>query len=161
MKITCRFALAGVALLLALVPGQTAEIDSTLLPAPTARTVNFRHDVYPILKSRCLRCHKGEAPSSGFRLDQRVELLGQTSGKPVVQVGASAKSRLIQLVSGLLPDDEMMPPRGKGKRLSGSELGVLRAWSECGRRPNPLACVGAQREAEAQLNALSPTRAAD
>jgi hypothetical protein len=37
--------------------------------------------------------------------------------------------------------------------------GVERAWSECARRPNPLACIDARREAEAKLASLTAAAA--
>ena len=36
--------------------------------------VSFGRDVFPLLNSRCLRCHKGYNPSSGIHLDLRAEL---------------------------------------------------------------------------------------
>src|SRR5262245_26979769 len=120
---------ASFLMMLAASATQAAEVDLKRLPPPAAKTVDFARDVYPLLKAHCLKCHKGAKPSSGFRLDQRAELLGETSGKAVVRIGASDQSRLIHLVSGLL-EGEVMPP--KGKRLTAEQVGVLRAWIDRG-----------------------------
>lgn len=95
------------------------------LPPAAKKTVDFRSDVYPLLAARCFRCHSGRNPKSGFRLDDRAEILGETNGTPLVKVGRSAESRMIELVAGL-DDFAVMPP--EGKRLTAAEIGVLRAW---------------------------------
>src|SRR5262249_46558181 len=54
----------------------------------------------------------------------------ETNGKPLVQAGDSARSRLVELVSGTSPDKKVMPPRGQ--RLTAQEVGLLRAWIDQG-----------------------------
>src|SRR6476646_4580786 len=77
--------------------------------------VDFRRDVYPLLKNRCFQCHQGVNATSGYRLDLRAELLGETTGKPLVVIGDSAKSQVIQVVMGKVPGKVM--PR-KAPRLN-------------------------------------------
>jgi hypothetical protein len=99
------------------------------LPPPSRDKVDFRRDVYPILKRHCFACHKGETPSSGHRLDVRAELLGETNGKPLVKPNNSAESLLIHLVAGADPK-KIMPARGE--RLTDAQIGILRAWIDQG-----------------------------
>ncbi|MCI0463366.1 MAG: PSD1 and planctomycete cytochrome C domain-containing protein [Gemmataceae bacterium] len=99
------------------------------LPPAAQGTVDFRREVYPLLSSRCFPCHKGADASSGYRLDLRGELLGETTGKSAVAVGNSADSRLIHLVAGLVPGKRM--PQ-KGDPLTAREIGLLRAWIDQG-----------------------------
>jgi hypothetical protein len=106
-----------------------AKPTAPVLPPPVKRTVSFRQDVYPLLRARCFKCHQGSNASSGYRLDLRAELLGQTGGTPLVQIGASARSRLIHLVAGRVPD-KVMPQAGP--RLSPEQVGLLRAWIDQG-----------------------------
>src|SRR5687768_17416059 len=85
-------------------------------PAPAAAPpgiVSFREDVYPLLRARCLRCHQGNNPTSGVRLDARSELLGESNGLALVLPGNAAASRLVHVVSGTVPD-RVMPPEGRG-----------------------------------------------
>ena len=110
-------------LLLAAPAGQAAA------PPAAPRAVAFR-DVYPLL-SRCLRCHKGNNPKSGFRLDSRSDILGETSGRPLAIPGQGAKSRLTLAVAGALPD-RLMPPEGSGKRLTPDQVALFRAWIDQG-----------------------------
>jgi hypothetical protein len=119
--------LLSLALLLAPLP-QLAVAQGPS-PARPAHTVDFGRDVLPILKQHCFACHRGRNASAGYRLDQRAELLGETTGKPLVRVGKSGESRLIQLVSGGIPD-KIMPK--EGPRLSADQVGVLRAWIDQG-----------------------------
>ncbi|MBI1829965.1 MAG: PSD1 domain-containing protein, partial [Planctomycetes bacterium] len=101
---------------------------SSTADAQSAR-VDFRRDVVPILESRCFSCHRGVDATASFRLDLRAELLGETTGKPLVKIGKSAESRLIHAVTGKTPGKRM--PR-KGPPLSEREVGILRAWIDQG-----------------------------
>ncbi|MDB5300032.1 MAG: Planctomycete cytochrome, partial [Phycisphaerales bacterium] len=108
----------------------TAYKSLRLPPAATAR-VDFRRDVYPILSTHCFDCHKGADAKSGYRLDVREEILGETNGEPLVQKGDSAHSLLVHLVSGAV-DGKFMPPKGKGEALTAEHVGILRAWIDQG-----------------------------
>ena len=93
-------------------------------------TVDFRRDVYPLLKSRCFECHTGRTSKAGVRLDYRPEILGETNGHPLVVPGRGAESLLLRRVTGAEGDEKVMPP--KGKRLTDPEIGLLRAWIDQG-----------------------------
>jgi mono/diheme cytochrome c family protein len=125
----CGFATLLVAALFLAVRVQATPNGAAQLPPAARETVDFRRDVYPLLTAHCFRCHQGAAASSGYRLDLRAEVLGETNGKPLVQVGDSGKSRLIHLVAGLVPG-KVMPQ--KGERLSAQQVGLLRAWIDQG-----------------------------
>jgi hypothetical protein len=99
------------------------------LPPPAKRTIDFAKDIYPLLKQRCAECHFGADAASGHRLDLRDSVTGESTGLPLVEIGASADSRLIQLVAGLDPKLQMPP---EGERLSAAEIGILRAWIDQG-----------------------------
>lgn len=87
--------------------------------------VDFRKDVYPLLEAKCFECHAGRNPSSGRRLDDRDELLGTSTGEPLVVVEQAATSRLMRAVEGTLKDKRMPP---EGMPLSASEIKLLRDW---------------------------------
>jgi mono/diheme cytochrome c family protein len=119
----CGLLLAG-ASLLCLNP-----IVSTQQPSAQPAKVDFRRDVYPILKGHCFPCHQGSDASSGYRLDLREEILGETNGHPMVKLGRSDESRLIALVTGAVKN-KVMPL--KGKRLTEPQILKLRAWIDQG-----------------------------
>lgn len=99
-------------------------------PATAQREkLDFRRDVFPILSRRCWECHLGGDPSSGLRLDVREEWLGETTGRPLVVVGKSAKSRVIEVVEAR--DPKVVMP-AEGDRLKPSEIAMLRRWIDEG-----------------------------
>lgn len=108
------------------------EINPAQLPPPAKRQVDFARDIEPILESSCLKCHGPVKPKSHFRLDTRGSALkgGENNSDDIVP-GDSAHSKLIHYVTGLVSDFEM-PPEGKGKPLTATEIGLLRAWIDQG-----------------------------
>jgi hypothetical protein len=111
-------------------PGRDETPDPARLPPASAKKVDFRTDVYPLLAERCFPCHQGADAKSGFRLDIRAEILGETNGTPLAVPGKSESSRLIQLVAGQ-DKDKVMPPK-KADRLTSEQVGLLRAWIDQG-----------------------------
>ena len=107
-------------------------------------TVDFQRDVRPILAKRCFECHGVDTQESGLRLDVREALLkGGKSGRPAVLPGQSAKSRLIEVVSG--QDKKVsMPP--DGARLSATEIDTLRTWIDRGAEWNAHKAARAERK---------------
>lgn len=91
--------------------------------------VDFRADVFPLLRDRCFRCHEGRNASSGHRLDLRDEWIGRTNADPVAIAGNSQRSRVIALVTGVNPKT-VMPP--EGPRLSDREVTILKQWVDAG-----------------------------
>lgn len=107
-----------------LTPEQIAK-----LPAATKTKVDFARDVKPILDAACVKCHGKGKDKGGFSLETRaVFFKGGDSGAPLV-AGKSAESLLIELVSGLNPDN-VMPQ--KGSKLKPAEVALLRAWIDQG-----------------------------
>ena len=54
--------LIGISLLLMAIPASSAEMD-------------FAHDVMPIIKEHCAKCHTGEKVKGGLAITSRAELL--------------------------------------------------------------------------------------
>ena len=99
------------------------------LPAAATDKVDFARDIKPIFEASCVKCHGRGKEKGGFRLDTRETFLkGGDSGAAAV-AGQSAESYLIELVSGLDPDN-VMPV--KGSKLNARQVGLLRAWIDQG-----------------------------
>jgi mono/diheme cytochrome c family protein len=99
------------------------------LPPPAQRPVSFKEDVKPVLEARCIKCHARGRSKGGFHLDNRELLLkGGDSGAAILP-GKSQESYLIELVSGVDPDNVM--PK-KGTKLTKEQVGILRAWIDQG-----------------------------
>src|SRR5947209_2418901 len=103
--------------------------QSSSLPEPAGRKVDFATDIAPLFKSRCSACHGAQMQMSGLRLDNgNAALAGGASG-PVIKPGHSAESPLVLRVAaagGLAP----MPP--SGPRLTAEQIGLIRAWIDQG-----------------------------
>ena len=102
---------------------------SVALAQSPSKQISFKDDIYPLLERRCFECHQGKDAESGYRLDLREEILGQTNGQPLAVPGESAKSEIIKRVTAT--DKTRMPPKGN-KRLPESEIALLRAWIDQG-----------------------------
>jgi hypothetical protein len=100
-------------------------IDTSKLPPPVPRKVDFIKDVQPILAASCHACH-GEKKQKG---DLRLDVQSSALRPEAIIVGTSAQSPLIHRVAGL-NEDERMPPTGKP--LTAEQVGILRAWIDQG-----------------------------
>jgi ankyrin repeat protein len=117
--------------------GKPAIVQRTLLARTPKdeRKIDFAQQIKPLLERSCAGCHGGEKPRGLFRIDGRDALLkGGASGEAAIVPGHSARSPLIDYVSGHVPDSEM-PPRAQRKRfpaLSTDDVALLRAWIDQG-----------------------------
>ena len=101
-----------------------------LLTAPlTAAEIDFAHEVVPVLKQHCGKCHTGDQKKGGLSLNTReTTLVGGESGKIVVS-GKSAESDLIKRLTSDDPDVKMPP---EGPRVSAEQVAILKAWVDAG-----------------------------
>ncbi len=124
-RIVCSLGTLGFLLVVALAATSTPRAES----ASTARVVSYERDVKPLLVARCYACHGNGTRLGDFAIDSREGVLTGGQVHPVVMPGSSAKSYLIQMVSGQIPG-EIMPARGP--RLTPSEITLLRDWIDQG-----------------------------
>ena len=107
-----------------LTPEQLAQ-----LPAPARRPVSFSKDIKPVLEARCVNCHGHGRTKGGFQIDTRETFLKGGDSGPAVILSKSAESYLVELVSGVDPDNVM--PK-KGSRLTVEQISLVRAWIDQG-----------------------------
>jgi mono/diheme cytochrome c family protein len=123
--------LSACSLSLPLFAGRADDTAKALPPAATS-SVDFAVEIQPLLQKNCFSCHGPEHQEGGLRLDQKQRaLIGGDNGAEIA-AGKSAESRLIRVVAGIDDDIGQMPPEGKGKKLSPTEIGLLRAWIDQG-----------------------------
>src|SRR6185436_19438559 len=91
--------------------------------------ISFNKDIQPIFEARCVNCHGHGRSKGGFRLDTRETLLKGGDSGAAVAPGKGAESLLVELVSGLDPDNVM--PK-KGSKLTAEQVAILRAWVDQG-----------------------------
>ena len=105
---------------------------SRTLPAATKEKVDFVRDVQPLFRKNCYSCHAVETQEAGLRLDRKkLAQLGSDRG-PVIVVGKSAESRLVQVLVGLDKELGMMPPDGEGTPLTDQQVALIRGWIDQG-----------------------------
>lgn len=118
--------------LVASIGGAALAAEPIGLPPAALRPVDFGKEVQPLLQKNCYSCHGAEHQEGGLRLDQKKRALdGGDSGAEIVP-GKSADSRLVRLIAGIDEDFSLMPPEGKGTRLTAEEIGLVRAWIDQG-----------------------------
>ncbi len=87
--------------------------------------VDFIHDVVPILRNHCGKCHTNGVSKGDFAMDTRASLLRSETVVP----GKSGESDLVdRIVSD--EKDFKMPP--EGARLTAKEVETLKAWVDAG-----------------------------
>jgi hypothetical protein len=91
----------------------------------SAKEIDFAHDIVPILKQHCGKCHTGDQKKGGLSLNTRESvLLGGESGKSVIE-GQGAKSELIERI--VSADETLrMPP--EGPRVPAEQVALLTQW---------------------------------
>src|SRR5262249_57967731 len=92
--------------------------------AADPKPVDFAHEVLPILKTHCAKCHTNGTYKGSMSLDTRADVV-----KKAAVPGKSAESKMIKRVTSD-DADERMPP--EGARLSDKEVRVLRSWIDEG-----------------------------
>jgi mono/diheme cytochrome c family protein len=106
-----------------------ANLDLTKLPPAVTRPVDFVKDIEPLLAAHCYKCHGEQRSEADLRWDLKESAMKGSDHGPVILVGKSAESRMIQLVAGI--DAQQVMPK-KGERLSAEQVGLLRAWIDQG-----------------------------
>ncbi len=92
----------------------------------SAHAIDFAHDVAPILRKHCVKCHGGAEAEGGFSINTRALFLESDAARP----GSSAESRFIELIRST-DDDERMPPKDLPP-LSPEETETLAEWVDEG-----------------------------
>lgn len=92
--------------------------------ADPPKAVDFAHDVVPILKAHCAKCHTNGTYKGSLSLDTRADVT-----KKAAVPGKAAASELIRRVTSTDPDERMPPD---GPRLTDKQVATLKAWIEEG-----------------------------
>jgi len=98
-------------------------------PITQAAEIDFAHDIVPVLKQHCGKCHTGDQKKGGFSLNTRSLLLAGGEGGRAVVPGKSAESDLIQRMKSNDPNTRMPP---EGDRVPADKIALLAAWIDAG-----------------------------
>ena len=109
-----------------------ATYTAVALAEAPARKVDFNRDVKPILSNICFKCHGPDAAerkggADGLRLDTPEGATADLGGYAAIVPGEPEKSALVARITSSDPD-EVMPPKGSGKKLSPHEIENLTQW---------------------------------
>ena len=102
-----------------------AATQLSLLSEAATATVDFAHDIVPVLRQHCGECHTGDKKKGGLSLNTRESLLKGGENGAVVTPGKPSDSKLLSAVLSRDPDTQMPP---KGARLTAEETSKLTAW---------------------------------
>src|SRR5262245_18352226 len=102
-----------------------ALVVATPAFAQPTKKIDFAHDVVPIIKARCAKCHSNGTYKGSLSLDTRESLLRKKAAVP----GKSADSELIKRVTSNDPEARMP---SKGQPLPQKEIEILKAWIDEG-----------------------------
>ncbi len=105
--------------------------NADLPPAATKQGVTYERDIKAIFERSCLKCHGPEKPKGKVSLHTLEATLASNVKNKVFKPGSSAESSVVKAIARLNEDDAM-PPEGKGKPLTGEEIGLIRAWIDQG-----------------------------
>jgi len=134
MKTPFRSALAAGAVL-ALAGATVWAVDTSKLPLPTPRKVDFAKEIYPIFVEKCISCHGPEKQKGKYRMDTKEHAMKPGSDGPFFIPGNSEKSPMVHIVAGLIEEGLMPPPSdkpGESVPLTKEQIGLLRAWIDQG-----------------------------
>jgi len=98
--------------------------------------VSYSKDLYPIIKSKCLKCHeKDDENPNNYAMDN-VTLL-RTSGKTknIIIPGDGANSYILAKLLPNPPKGAQMPIFSK-KKLSEEEVNLFKRWIDQGAKDN-------------------------
>lgn len=91
----------------------------------TRAAVDFTHDIVPILRNHCGKCHTNGVAKGDFAMDTKASLLKSDSVKP----GHAAESDLIERIKSAEKEFKMPP---EGPRLSAADVAKLTDWINAG-----------------------------
>ena len=92
----------------------------------SAETVDFVHEVVPILRAHCVKCHGGEEAKGGFSLNTRKLFLEGGAAEP----GNAKESHFLELIGSA--DLEMQMPPKASPRVPLEQRQVLIRWVNAG-----------------------------
>ncbi len=101
---------------------------AALLFAPAAGASNYKDDVFPIFKEKCVKCHMEGNDKGSVRLD--LDLIEKEVGFTVKR-GDPENSPLFDVIT-TTERDLLMPPPGKGTPLTTREKKIVEDWIKGG-----------------------------
>lgn len=91
--------------------------------------IDFKKEIEPLLKARCVECHGPDKQRGGYRIDSRALATDSgDSGKKGIVPGKSAESSVVARIAGR--EGKRMPP--KGDPLTREQADLVARWIDAG-----------------------------
>ena len=98
------------------------------------KDIDFNTQIKSLLSNRCIACHgpDEEHREAGLRLDTFEGATRDLDGYSAIVPGNPEDSEILFRVTLENGDQELMPPKGRGERLSEEEVALLTEWIKQG-----------------------------
>ena len=101
-----------------------------------AQTISYSKDVYPLIKSKCLKCHeKDDENTNNFAMDNVTLMKSSGKSRNMIIPGDGANSYLIIKLLPKPPKGAQMPIFSK-KKLTAEEVDLIKKWIDQGAKDN-------------------------
>ena len=96
--------------------------------------IDFNNQIKSLLSNRCIACHgpDEENREAGLRLDTFDGATRDLGGYSAIVPGDPGESEIMFRIILEEDDDELMPPKGKGDRLTQDEVALVTKWIKQG-----------------------------
>ena len=107
----------------------STSANSSTIAQSSGASVSFAKDVMPIFENSCTNCHGTNQMKAGLDLRTYKSLMAGSSNGPVIVVGNSAGSFLVQqVVNGKMPK--------RGSKLTPEQIKTISDWINAGSQNN-------------------------
>lgn len=104
-------------------------------------TVDFAHEIVPILRENCMECHGGDESKGGFTINER-DLMINTGAIDFENPGNSQLVRLLRIHD---EEDRMPPPDSREEPLPEEQIELIERWIAAGLPWEPGYSFGGER----------------
>ena len=104
---------------------QSSQIPMAQLEAIPHADLSYSQDVYPILKSRCGKCHMGSFTSENLNMETYDSLMAGSQNGAVIVAGNAKESLLARkILKGEMPK--------RGPKLTPAQVQIIIDWINAG-----------------------------
>lgn len=115
----------------------TAPLAILSGPLATAKAIDYKEEIRPILNEKCFKCHSGPRAKGKLRMDSEDNFAKRIGGDDPVVVPGDVSKSLLTIKAGLpRTDGDAMPPppaRSRGaEAMTAAELNLVKKWIASG-----------------------------
>lgn len=104
---------------------QSSQIPMAQLEAIPQADISYSNDVYPILESRCGKCHMGSFTSENLNMETYDSLMAGSQNGAVIVAGNAKESLLARkILKGEMPK--------RGPKLTSAQVQIIIDWINAG-----------------------------